>query len=303
VRSGPWLLVHAQGSAPLATVEQVRRQCDDAGITTDSMPIDACGPDDTHIYTCLVVVLPTILDQSWPIFAARLDELLRRYRTVRRAGLKALLDRQIPWHRAGVVQLIGPRAIISHPMLSETQQRVCVRHYLSPAPLDVLLPYNPSAPPPSRQPIIIDPTLDGDARCLPSWRYLQTWGVTSIRSIPTLRLHVEACREHFEDQRYPALYRPVPGLDANRLSMILDNHTYHPTARERKTYLENGARVWRYVLRELRKVEPTFARPNERTNTRDAQKDLRLFYAALCPLDEYLKLIPDNEWDVRFKDD
>ena len=45
------------------------------------------------------------------------------------------------------------------------------------------------------------------------------------------------------------------------------------------------------------------ARPNERTNTRDAQKDLRLFYAALCPLDEYLRLIPETEWESRFMDD
>lgn len=265
------------------------------------MPLDRCVPERALLYTCLVVVLPTRLDRDWPQLAARLDNLLCRYRLVRPDGLRALLGGQVDWHLAGVVQVIGPRAIIDHPMLADSQQRICVRHPLSAEPVDVLRPFDRSAPVSVAvaEPMV-DPTLDGDARCLPTWRYLRSWGVSSIRSIPTLRIRVEDCREHFEDERYPALYRPVPGLDANRLSMILDNLHYQPTEVERKTYLENGARVWRYVLKELRKVEPQFARPNERTNTRDAQKDLRLLYAALCPLDEYLKLLPETEWDSRF---
>lgn len=296
-------MVHPQGSASHAVAEKVRRQCEGAGITLDSVPLDATSPDDTHFYTCVIVVLPSILDKDWPQFVVRLDDLLRGYRSVRRQGLTALLDRAIPWHRAGVVQLIGPRAVIWHPMLSESQQRICVRHDVSDA-IDVLRPYDRSQPPESDNLLVgVDPSLDGDARCLPSWRYLQTWGVSSIRAVPVLRQRVENCREHFEDDRYPALFRPVPGLYVNRLTMILDDVPYLPTERERKTYLENGARVWRYVLRELKKVEPGFARPNERTNTRDAQKDLRLFYAALCPLDEYLRLIPETEWESRFMDE
>lgn len=296
VRSGPWLLVHARGSAPLAIVEQVRHQCEEAGITLDTVPIESCVPEDGPLYTGLILVLPTNLDENWPQLVTRLDALVRRYRLTRRQGLKALLDRQVEWHRAGVVQAIGPRAILAHPMLSTTQQQICVRHYLSPDPPNILHPYSRSAAPPPT----VDGTLDGDARCLPTWRYLRTWGILNITSIPALRAQIETCRAHFEDQRFPALYRPIPGIPANRLSIILDAIPHKPTTIERKTYLENGARVWRYVRDELRKLEPTFNRPNERTNTRDAQKDLRLLYAALCPLDEYLKLLPQSEWEPRF---
>ena len=267
------------------------------------MPIERCVPERALLYTCLIVVLPTRLDRDWPQLAARVDSLLCRYRLIRPDGLKALLDGQVDWHLAGVIQVIGPRAIIDHPMLAESRQRICVRHPLSVDPVDVLRPYDRTSSVGVVDAVPVDPTMDGDARCLPTWRYLRTWGISGIRSVPALRIRVEDCREHFEDERYPALYRPVPGLEANRLSMILDNIPYQPTEIERKTYLENGARVWRYVLKELRKVEPRFARPNERTNTRDAQKDLRLFYAALCPLDEFLKLLPEPEWDTRFKDE
>lgn len=296
-------MVHAHGSASHTVVEKVRHQCEEAGITLDCVPLEGASPLDAQFYTCVIVVLPAILDKDWPQFVVRLDDLLRGYRSVRRQGLAALLDREVAWHRAGVVQAIGPRAVVWHPMLSDSQQRICVRHYAS-DPIDVLRPYTRSAVPATDgEPVAVDPTMDGDARCLPSWRYLRGWGVGGIHAVPLLRQRVETCREHFEDQRYPALYRPVPGLYSNRLAMILDDISYTPTERERKTYLENGARVWRYVLRELRKVEPAFARPNERTNTRDATKDLRLFYAALCPVDEYLKLLPENEWESRFMDE
>src|SRR6266545_4392275 len=140
VRSGPWLLVHARGSGPLALVEKVRHQCEEARITVNTVPIDECVPERALLYTCLIVVLPAMLDKRWPQLALRLDNLLCRYRNFRPQGLKALLDGQVEWHLAGVVQVIGPRAIVEHPMLADSQRRICVPHHLSADPVNVLRP-------------------------------------------------------------------------------------------------------------------------------------------------------------------
>jgi hypothetical protein len=49
----------------------------------------------------------------------------------------------------------------------------------------------------------------------------------------------------------------------------------------RKAYTENGARVYRHVRDELRKIAPELARPNGKEETRGAQKDLHKLYTGL----------------------
>lgn len=283
----------------------VLRQCERAGITVDVVPLDELDPQDASSYPGLLIALPTSLDDSWPQQCATITGLIEAYRARRRDGLDTLLHKRCSWHRAGVIQLIGPRAIVDHPALREAASRTCARQYLG-RPVDVIRVYDPAAwtartaltlAPPA------DPSTDGDARLRPLWQYLCSWHISAISSVPLLLDVIEQCRAFYENPAFPAMYRPVAGMELNRLSFILDGHPYSPTPQERTSWHENGARAWRRVEEQLRQVEPELARPAGRANTRGAQKDLHHLYLALRTLADYLHLLPPHEWESRFKNE
>lgn len=56
-------------------------------------------------------------------------------------------------------------------------------------------------------------------------------------------------------------------------------------AKFRKAYKESGARVYRIVIEELRKIVPELARPDGREGKKDAQKDLGRLYRNLRIID------------------
>jgi len=53
--------------------------------------------------------------------------------------------------------------------------------------------------------------------------------------------------------------------------------------------MENGARVCRNVIKELREIVPELARPDGRGNTKDAQKQLRRLYRGLRIIESYMR--------------
>lgn len=119
------------------------------------------------------------------------------------------------------------------------------------------------------------------------WCEVQAWGVTDIRHVPKLRKCIDDFRNYYEDRRFSQVYRPVPGLHRNRLDIILDGPDDIVTG-DRKTWAENGARVCRRVLIELKKIVPELTRPGRR-NTKDAQKQLRRLYRNLRVIDDYMR--------------
>jgi hypothetical protein len=57
--------------------------------------------------------------------------------------------------------------------------------------------------------------------------------------------------------------------------------------------MENGARVCRDVLKELKKIVPELTRPGGRDNTKDAQKQLCRLYRNLRIIDNYMRGLGD----------
>jgi hypothetical protein len=302
-RSGPWLVLHAHEPQCQTVVKTVAQQCTNAGVTTDIVTFMDVDMEDVFTYTGLVIVLPARLDETWWKLSTTVVAVAREYRSRRPSGLRSLRQGCTSWHKAGVMQMIGPRTMVRHPALAEATQRACFLHYLD-EQVDVFSPFDTSIPiwegPPAPA---VDPSMDGDATATPLWRYLKTWNITSIRLIPPLRKCVEDCRDFYENPTYPALYRPVSGVDANRLTFILDGIEHEPSRAQEKTWNENGARAWRYVAQQLREIEPNFSRPDGRSNTKGAQKDLHNFYLALRSLHEFLKLVPEREWEHLFMDE
>jgi hypothetical protein len=214
--------------------------------------------------------------------------LIGDYRARRPEGLESIINGSCEWFAAGVVQVVGLRAIIQHPAMRTALGRVCARHYTDDSgPLDVFQPY-------TRRPLLtqqLDEQLTSatrDENIERLWRDVQAWGVTDIQDVPRLRKSIDNFRDYYEDKRFSQLYRPISNNPQNRLDIILDGPDGE-VAGNRTTWMENGARVCRNVVEGLKKIVPELTRPSGRNNTKGAQKELRRLYRNLRIIENYMR--------------
>jgi hypothetical protein len=288
-QSGPWLVVYGSGPESEDTAVHIRKQCLTRGIGVVLHPIDEIRQVRLDRYPGLVVVLPSqLVDSSAALrpFA----RLIVDYRARRPEGLASIIDGSCAWFEAGVVHLVGRRMIMQHPELGITRDRICARHYTDQSGLlDLFQPYY------TRR-LVLAQQLDEyfaadevrDENIGRLWRDVQAWGVTDIHDVPKLRKCIDDCREHYESSRFSQLYRPIRDIPRNRLDIILDGPDDQIVG-DRKTWMENGARVCRNVMKELHKIVPELTRPGRRNNTKDAQKQLRRLYRNLRIIESYLR--------------
>ena len=121
--------------------------------------------------------------------------------------------------------------------------------------------------------------------------YLRSWGILDLQAVPDLLVCLEGCRADYEKPDLPGLYRPSRDWQRNRLDLILDGPDIPVGDSARKTWNENGARVWREVYAELQRVHPGLRRPG-RLNAPGAQKDLRRLYESLKIVEVWLRTTP-----------
>jgi hypothetical protein len=249
-------------------------------------PIDEIRQVRLDRFTGLVVVLPAQLAD--PSTALRpFARLIVDYRARRPEGLESIVNGSCEWFDAGVVQVVGRRAIMHHSGMRTTLDRACARHYTDDSGLlDMFQPYMRRLVIPQQ----LDEQLAGEARdenIERLWRDVQAWGVTDIRDVPKLRKCIDDFRDHYESKRFSQLHRPINDISRNRLDIILDGPDGEFTG-DRKTWMENGARVCRDVEKELKKIVPELTRPGGRKNTKNAQKLLRRLYRNLRIIDSYM---------------
>jgi hypothetical protein len=287
-RSGPWLVGYGRGPDSEDTAIQVREQCVARGIEVALHPIDEIQKAHLDHFAGLVVVLPSQL--ATPSSALLpFTRLIVDYRARRPEGLESILNGSCEWFNAGVVQVVGRRAVIQHPGMRTALDRVCARRYTDDSELlDMFQPYT--------RPFVLAEQLNEQPR--PSavrdknierlWCDVQAWGVTDIKDVPKLRKCIDDFRDHYESKRFSQLYRPFKNIPRNRLDIILDGPIDEISGTP-KTWMENGARVCRNVERELKKIVPELARPGGRGNTKDAQKQLRRLYRNLRVIESSLR--------------
>jgi hypothetical protein len=241
-------------------------------------------------------VLPSVRTAS---LLSTLEQLIRAifaYRARRPYGLKELRTEDYAWHEVGVIHVIGLRAIMQHPRIQSALARSCVRYYLDDPRLPDL--FDAYDGPGLALTKITDQSIDthmfrgGDEHADTDidriWRYLQSWGVTRFENIPRIRKCIEKCRDHYENDRFPALYRPNPDAsNSNMLDLLLDGPD--AVVGNPKTWMENGARVWRYTKARIREIEPKFDRPKG-PGKKGAQADLRQFYLNLIIITDHITL-------------
>jgi hypothetical protein len=287
-QSGPWLVVYGSGPESEDSAIHIRKQCLTRGIAVVLHPIDEIRQVRLDRYPGLVVVLPSQLTD--PSAALRpFARLIVDYRARRPEGLASIIDGSCPWFDAGVVHVVGRRAIMQHPELGITRDRVCAQHYTDESGvLDLFQPYTRRLVLAQQldKPLAADEVRDENIGRL--WRDVQAWGVTNIHEVPKLRKSIDDCREHYESSRFSQLYRPIRNVPRNRLDIILDG-PHDQIIGDRKTWMENGARTCRNVMKELNKIVPELTRPGGRNNTKDAQKQLRRLYRNLRIIENYLR--------------
>lgn len=118
-------------------------------------------------------------------------------------------------------------------------------------------------------------------------RRIQSWGVETT-DIPMVLDCINGFRDHYEDERFSQLYRPIPGLLRNRLDIILDGpqDVIIGTA---KTWQDNGARVIRELRSELNKLFPGITRPGNADRKKDSVKALIELYRDLRIIEKYMQ--------------
>jgi hypothetical protein len=251
-------------------------------------PIDEVRQVRHDRFPGLVVVLPSWLADPAPVLRP-FARLIMDYRARRPEGLASIIDGSCAWFDAGVVHVIGRRMIMHHPEMGIIRDRVCVRHYTDESGLpDLFQPYTRRLVVAAQHDEHLVAGEVGDDNIARLWRDVQAWGVTDIHDVPRLRKCIDDCRDHYESSRFPQLYRPISEVPRNRLDIILDGPDDQVVG-NRKTWMENGARVCRNVVKELNKMVPELTRPGGRKTTKDAQKQLRRLYRNLRIIENYLR--------------
>lgn len=281
----PCLIIHGWGPGSEQIAQQIADQCRELRVRSRIRAIDAYGDVELTRFPSLIVVLPSYSDNlKVRTVLEPFASLVSDYRLRRSDGVAGVLSGDTDPMDAGVIHLIGEQVLVHNPAMRSVLRRACHVHIIEQnGQFDLLQPYRQSTPPPVAP---SDEPCDVVADALhTTWSYIKEWGITDPGTVAELLACIKRCRSRYEDPKRPQLYRPHPDVNRNRLDLILDGPDIQ--VGDKKTWAENGARVWRYVLEQLQAVEPALARP-AKPNARGAQKDLRQLFDALRIIDTHL---------------
>lgn len=282
----PCLIIYGWGLRSEQIAQQAADQCRELRVQSRVRAIDDCAEVELTRFPGLIVVLPSYSDNMTVRAALEpFANLVSDYRLRRPDGVAGVLGGDTDPLDAGVIHLVGEQVLVHNPAMRTALRRACHVHIIEQnGQFDLLRPYRQPTPTP------VAPW-EEDSRDIATdalhttWSYIKEWGITDARTVPQLLACIGRCRSHYEDPRRPQLYRPHPDVNRNRLDLILDGPDIQ--VGDKKTWAENGARVWRYLLEQLQAVEPALARP-AKPNARGAQKDLRKLFDALRIIDTHL---------------
>jgi hypothetical protein len=288
---GPWATIHGAGAECEDIASNIMERLASHRVAARLRPIDEIFDLNLVTYTGLALVLPsTVLTNVVDVLKPFAD-LVVDYRARRRPGLELILNGSRKWFDVGDVRLIGPRALIQHGMMKTARAHACALHYIDGGleAVDILEVYRNRGlalvRETTEQP---DTDIDIDiANIQRTLRRIESWGV-EVDEIPLIIGCIDRFRDHYENERFSQLYRPIPGRHRNRLDIILDG-PHDIVIGDAKTWQDNGARVVREVRSELYKLFPRITRPGNADKTKDAVKAFTGFYRDLQIIDKYTR--------------
>ncbi|MEG8183614.1 hypothetical protein GZH49_34675 [Nocardia terpenica] len=285
---GPVLVMEPHGNIAAAACAAARRQCQARGVDVVVKLIDELPHRRRlFIYPGLIAVLPSHLPLPPAAVGTleRIGEIVTQYRTFRPDGITALATGQAQWFETGIVQIAGLATVLDHPKMKPIIPLACAAHTLSEQStspeVDFFSIYGLSDAGATLLPrSISDQSLDS------AWLYLNGWGITTPEQALLVRQVIESCQEDFRtgDRYRQPMQRPIEGSDLTRLDYILGDPNHRGPKKQRKTWMENGARAVRITVEKIQQAVPGVARPADRDGTKGAQVDLHQLYANLLVL-------------------
>jgi hypothetical protein len=278
-RIEPFLITYGSGPKAEDVARRIAADCAARAVHVDLHPIDEIAELTLVFYLALIVVLPSAPTTDMARMLQPFKRLILDYRARRPNGLRSLQQGHCEWFTVGVLQVCGLRGIMKHPQTKAllNSADVCATHYIDDfdPTVDVFKPYDSG--PQAHPDLDAEPDDDVYGKSIgDAWNAIQKWGVTDIQKVPNIRRRIDECRHHYETNRFAALYRPNPRApNSNMLDLILDGP--HEMIGDRIAWLENAARVCRYVREQLRHQVPELEHPS----TRRVQQQLRQLYQNL----------------------
>jgi hypothetical protein len=281
-----WLVVYGHGLDSEAVALAVAGQCDPWGVRPVLRTIDEVVLTDLKHFSTVVLVLPTSPSAKGQIpESIRFREIADTYRSGKRRAEEALTPRSERSYAAGVLQVFFPDDAMDDPHARAVINGACAsRPFVAGAPvtIDVFDLYQPGAVTRKDHVALTRGHL---------WSELNTWGINSVDLARGIKDFIDQRREEYEDPRFRAMHRPIPGVEMNHLNLILFKPNARPPALPHQTederqaaetlFVDNGARAVRDLFTDLKTPFPTFTRPASREGRKGSRKDFRRLYNLL----------------------
>lgn len=288
--TGPWLVVHARGADTAARAAAVAVECERRGVRTRVLPLDDVdgGCDHAKFRALVLIGENTGLE---PATVAAFRDLIFYYRARWSRDLEDLRGGRGDYIDCGVVQLVLP-----DDGLAADDRRVealeaagCVTHRVVDHFPEVLFEAYEGVIERSESSPDEPSVAQIDERQMQRvWEKLQQWGIGDHDEVERAYEIIERYRATYESPRYPALRRPIPGKDRNRLDFVLDDPFFdYPAGPGRAAWLRAGQRVVRDTTAEITAEMPHVGNPRQ---AKGALPSFQAFYENLQRMGTHRRL-------------
>lgn len=284
-------VVYGVGVAAEAAAEAVTGQLA-SWVRTGLFGVDEVTPAVLDVHGLVIVLSSEVDGRQKPLFRElrKVGEEFRQARPLTSAD--AFGNGSSNWHRASTLWVLYTDEALGDPDARALVEMACASYAFTPGvPFtgDLLEIYEPGVAQARRRK---DPV---EATALINWAWLGSFGIHDVAFAATIRNAIEArCRE-LDDPRSPKMAQPIPGVEMNRLELVLFAPERKPPAdpaltpeeqkKEETNFVAAGARAVRLHLVKLTQTyagtDTPFQVPERYRQAKNKQPLYRRLYLTL----------------------
>lgn len=291
---GPAVLVpvvYGVGVAAEAAAETVVEQLA-PWVRAELFGVEEVSPAVLDVHGLVIVLSSDVGGRQKPLFRElrAVGEQLRAARPLTSAD--AFRPGSSNWHRASTLWVLYTDEALGDPDARALVEMACASYVYTPGvPFtgDLLEIYESGVAQARRRK---DPM---EAATMTNWAWLGAWGIHDVAFATTIKKAIEArCRE-LDAPGSPKMARPIPGVEMNRLELVLFAPERKPTAdpaltpeeqkREETNFVATGARAVRLHLAKLTQTyagtDTPFQVPERYRGAKNSQSLYRRLYLTL----------------------
>lgn len=285
----PWLVVYGPGPASEEVAESVADQCAARCVRAVLHTLDEAATVTLRGFMGLVLVLPSAppprgQGPRWKEYRKLADD----FRSRNLSAAEAFTLRSGCWEQAGVLTVVYTEAALADPAALDLINGACASHaFIAGVPFtgDLFAVFQPGM-------AQIKTTDQIAATVADIWRRLRPWGIDTVEKVRVIKAAVDQCRDQLDhDTKKPAMHRPIPDVDMNRLDLVLfrpkvllpaePDSTDDERASAAENFRANGARVVRELVEALERDYEWYHRPRDKAGKKFAQVRFAEMYKLL----------------------